>query len=74
MGAGDELVVHVPIADDGARNELGEQRHVCSEGDIASLGVGGASVQINGVGHDLEGVEADTNGEGQPLDGLQYPR
>ena len=74
VGTGDELIVHVPIADDGARDELGEQGHVGAKGDVASLGVSGASVQVDGVGHDLEGVEADADGEGQPFDGLQHSR
>ena len=45
MLTADELVVHVAVADDGARDELGEQGHVSAEGDVAPLGVGLAPVK-----------------------------
>ena len=74
VGTGDELVIHIPIADDGARYELGEEGDVSAEGNVASLGVGASAVEVDGIGHDLEGVEADADGEGQPVDGLDDSR
>ena len=66
-----ELVVDVAVTDDGARDQLGKQRHVGAEGHVIPLCVGVPSVEINGIGHDLEGVEGDAHGERQPLNGLQ---
>ena len=62
--AGDQLLIDIPIPDDGAGDELGE------EGDIAGKVhevVGGLAVipiHVDEVGHRLEGVEGDADGQG----------
>ena len=63
MGAGAKLIVHVLIAHDGARDKLGEQGYVRAEGRHVSLHLRVAAVDVYGIGHGLEGIEGDTDGQ-----------
>ena len=65
MGAGFQLPGHIHIADDGACDELGEQRHIRAEGNGVSLGRDAAPVYIHGVAQALKGIKADADGQRQ---------
>ena len=56
---------HIGIADDGACDQLGKQRHIRAEGDEVFLGPGLSPVHIHGIAHALEGIEADADGQRQ---------
>ncbi len=55
-----ELPVDVGIPHDGTGNELGEQHHKGAEVDDIAFCLDLAQIHINGIGHGLEGIEADT--------------
>ena len=58
-----KLDLHVGVSDDGACDELREQRYVCSQGYDVLLALDLASKYVNYVGHGLEGIEADADGK-----------
>ena len=62
--AGDELVVHVLVADDGTGDELGEEGDVAGEVHQAVGGLAVVPIHVDEVGHGLEGVEGDADGQG----------
>ncbi len=64
-----ELVGHRLILDDGAGDQLGEQRHVGGKVQDVPLGRHLAPVHVDGVGHGLEGVERDADGQGKAQGG-----
>ena len=63
------LIRHVLIADNGTGDELGEQRHIGAERDHIALHTGFLPVYVDDIGHDLEGVERDTDREGDQRGG-----
>ena len=65
-GAAFQLLVDVGVKDDGTGDQLGEQHHEGTEVDEVMLGLDLAAVNVDGVGHDLEGVEADAQRQSQP--------
>ena len=60
-----QLVLHRLVLDDGAGDQLGEQRHIRAHVEDVFLVLDNAPVHVDGVGHGLEGVEADADGQGQ---------
>ena len=60
-----QLIRHGFIADDGTCDELGEQCHIRAKGDGIFLHRCVLTVDVDGVAHGLEGVEADSDGQGQ---------
>ena len=66
LAAVQQLMLHRLILDDRACNQLGEQRHECAESDNILLHRCVFAVDINGIAHRLEGVEANTNREWNP--------
>ena len=76
-----DLLPQVLILDDGTRYQLGEEGHKGAEIQDVPLGPGIPPVDIDGVAHGLEGVEADADGqvdaqyrEKTQADGLQALR
>ena len=64
-GAVFQLRRHIVVADDGPRHQLREHADVGGVVDIAFLHFGVAAVKVDGVGHALEGVEGDADGQRQ---------
>ena len=64
---------HVHIPDNGACNQLGEQRHISTEGNGVMLCRYIAPVHIHRIAHALERIEADTDGQGQPQQRSRQP-
>ena len=58
-------MLHRLVLDDGPGDQLGEQRHIRTHVEDVLLGLHDAPVHVDGVGHGLEGVEADADGQGQ---------
>ena len=56
-----QLIGDVLIADDRAGDQLREQRYIGAEGDDVLLHRRFSAIDIDGVGHRLEGIEADTD-------------
>ena len=61
-----KLGFDIGIADDGPRDELREHGDIGAEVDEIALGGHGAPVDIHHITEDLEGVEADANGQRHP--------
>ena len=59
---GDDLLGHGFIADDGARHQLGKQRHVQRHIQGVPLGRDGPTVHIQHVAHGLEGEKGNADG------------
>ncbi len=57
--------LHIPVLHDGPGDELGEHGHVHPEVQEVPLHLSLAPVHIDGVGHGLEGVEGDADGQPQ---------
>jgi len=66
-----QLVRHGLIADDRARDQLGEQGHIGPKAHQIFLHRRVLTVDVNGIAHRLEGVEADPDGQGQPQNGQE---
>ena len=64
-----ELVVDILVADDGSRDELGEEGHEGAEFDEVLLHAPVPPVHVDGIAHGLEGVEGNADGERQPKRG-----
>ena len=62
LAAVQQLMLHRLILDDRACNQLGEQRHIGAHIEDIAAGLDDAAIHIDGVGHGLEGVEADADG------------
>ena len=60
-----ELLVQVLILQDGPGDELGEEGDKGAEIDDVLLHPGVPPVDVDGVAHGLEGVEADADGQGE---------
>jgi hypothetical protein len=56
---------NIRITDNGTRNQLREEGHVQKELEKAFLHLGISAVNVNYVGHGLEGEKADTDGKGK---------
>ena len=54
------------VADDGACDQLGKQRHIRAEGDQVPLRRHTAPVDIHDIAQALEGIEADAHRQSQP--------
>ncbi len=59
-----ELIGDVLIADDRARDQLRKQRYIGAEGDDVLLHRRVTAIDVDRIGHRLEGVEADTDRQG----------
>ena len=59
MDAGGQLRRDLPVAHDGASDELREQRDVAGEVDEVAGGADVTPPDVDGVAHHLEDVEAD---------------
>ena len=59
------LVCNCLIANDGARNQLWEQRNIRAERQNVFLHLRISAIHINGIAHGLKGVKGDTDGEQQ---------
>ena len=62
MGTVLQLTGHVGIANDGAGDQLREHGHISTKVHDILLGLHAATVHINGVAEDLEGIKADADG------------
>ena len=60
-----QLVRYRLVADDGTRNELGEQGHIRAKIDDIFLRFRFTTIDINGIAHGLKGVEADADRQRQ---------
>ncbi len=60
-----ELLVHILVFDDGARDQLREHGDIGAEGDDVLLHVRVSPVDVDKVTHRLEGVERYADGQGQ---------
>ena len=69
-----QLPGHVPVADDGAGNELGKQGNIGTEGNGIFLGRHRAPVHVHGVADTLKGIEADAHRQSQPQQGQRQSR
>ena len=69
-----QLVRHGAVLDNGSGDELGEEGDVRAEGHRVPLDRGRPAVDINGVAHGLEGVEADADGQGETQNGETQAR
>ena len=58
-----QLVVHILVFDDGAGDQLGEEGDERAKTDQVLLGMYIAPIDVDGVGHGLEGVERDADGQ-----------
>ena len=58
-----ELIGYVAVADDGTRDQLRKQRDVGAEVDEALRDGRVVAVDVDDVGHRLEGVERDADGQ-----------
>ena len=58
-----QLVGDILVAHDGTGDELGEQGDEGAEADEAPLRLAVPAVDVDGVAHGLEGVEADADGQ-----------
>ena len=63
-----QLPLHIRIPDDGPGNQLGEHGYIGAEVYNAFLYMNLAAVQVDTVGHALEGVEGNTDGQCRPLE------
>ena len=54
-----QLFRHIPVFYDGAGDELGEHDHIGAEIDDVVFGGNIPAVDVDGIAHGLEGVEAD---------------
>ena len=59
---GDNLLGHGLIADDGARHQLGKQRHVQCHIQGVPLGRDGPAVHVQHIAHRLKGEKGNTDG------------
>ena len=59
-----QLIGHVLIPDDRPGDELREQRHIGAKGNNTALYAGFFPIDVDHIGHDLEGIERDPDGEG----------
>ena len=64
-----QLVLHRLVLDDRPGDQLGEQRHIRAHVEDVLLGLDDAPVHVDGVGHGLERIEADADGQSQPQRG-----
>ena len=62
--AGEDLLAHVLVADDGPGDALMEQRDVQKQPPEFGLGRHLLAVHVHHVGQQLEGVEGDADGQG----------
>lgn len=60
-----KLFGNIPVADNGACDQLGEHGHISAEVYDIILYRSLSAVYINGVGHGLKGVKGDSDGKGQ---------
>ena len=65
MIAARQLLVHVAISHDRARDELWKQRHVGAKRDGIALCVHLAAIDVDDIGKRLEGIKRNTDGERQ---------
>ena len=61
-----QLMLHRLVLDDGAGDQLGEQGDVRAHVENIALGLDDAAVHVDGIGHGLEGIEADADRQGKP--------
>ena len=64
-----QLVGNGGVTDDRPGNQLGKQGDIGAKIDDVPLGLDLSTVYINGVGHGLEGVKGDANGQRQAQQG-----
>src|SRR5699024_3407353 len=65
VGAVGHLVSQLFVLDNGTGNELGEEGNEGTEADNAFLHLRVSTVDVHRVGHGLEGVEGDADGQRQ---------
>ena len=66
VGAASQLGGHVGVADDGARHQLGVHSDIRRQVNEVPLGRGVPPVHVDDIAEDLEGIEADADGQGHP--------
>ena len=59
----EDVLIHVPVADDGARHALMEQAGIEQQQPVFPLDLRVAPIDVHHVGQQLEGVEADADGQ-----------
>ena len=68
----ENVVLDVTVADDGTGDALVEQTGIEQQQPVFRLGVRIAAVDVHHVGHELEGIEADADGQDDIRDHLGY--